>query len=235
MKIINQAKLDMPSSSAQRKNLSDWLHLWKIDAELRARDEHEDERILDGEILRTAVGAGAVVEVDQIRLLYSDSAATWRRPVYLAVLEKADSDCFLAAPFSRFEYPALPGEWITGLEAPQLRVLCVWNAFIIRRQRLEGGWHVDDLDRNSRELALSIRSALRGEREFPLEAIDRTAPPLLNPLDPRWEYREEELELVEAIRPLDAGEDDLAKYKSRERAIEYRDKAAEGPGDRGDR
>jgi len=221
--------IEIPSSEAQRQNLAEWLSLWKIDEELRRGDDSDEQSQMKGVVLRTALDAGSVLEIDEIRLLYSDSQATWRRPVYLAVLEKAMDDLFLVAPFSRFEYPALPGEFITGFEAPQLRVLSIWNAFHIRRMRLEGGWQVDRLDRDDRELALAVHAALRGERDFPLDLVDRTAPPLKHPLDPRWEYREEELEMVEALMPLADLDSPQTHYESRESPVEYRDKAADAP------
>ena len=226
--------IEMPSSEAQRRNLTEWLTAWRVEGELRRGDDPEEESPMKGVILRTALDAGSVIEVDEVRLLYSDSQATWRRPVYLAVLEKGMDDLFLVAPFSRFEYPALPGEIITGFDPPQLRVLSIWNAFHIRRMRLDAGWQVDRLDRGDRELALAVYSALCGEREFPLELVDRTAPLLKHPLDPRWDYREEELEMVAALMPLAVPESPRTRYKTREIPLEYRDRAADAPAEDGD-
>lgn len=227
-------ELRLDVTEGQKDNLANWLREREL-ADMLA--EGEDDEIAAGlkaeEILHTEPGRGAVVELRQIRLMYPDCRATWSRPFYVAILGEPAPGVLLVAPFSRFEYPALPGEWITGREESQLRVLCLWNSFSIKRRRLHASWEVDRLTPAQMETALAILAALEGRGRFPSEMIDRVGPTVLNPADPRWDYREEELELVESIMPLADSDGTGTGYRMNEQPIQYRSKAAEkhDPGD----
>lgn len=215
-------------SESRKRHLSNWLHEWEIDSALRSiEDDAVSEGPQRGEVFQAAAGKGAVVEIEQIRLLYPDCRATWQRPLYLALLRRVGKNSFLAAPFSRFDNPALPGEWCTGREESQLRVLCLWNAAEFQSARLESGWQVDVLSRDEMSDALMVYDAECGRVALPENLRDDTGPPLIHPQDPRWEYREEELEFMESVMPNESPNQKRLRYELKEVSSEYLSKAAE--------
>jgi len=214
----------------QKRSLECWLQEWNIEQELRRADVPCDERPAgNGTALHGTPREGAVVEVRQIRLLYPDCSASWHRPVYLALLDHRQDGGILAAPFSRFSYPALPGELIIEREDVQLRVISLWCAQEFRVSRLALGWQVDDLDEGELRMARSVYEWIHGGEDVPGEIKERVGPPLIHPLDPRWDYREEELEFLEALRPDAEPDVEKLKYSIKELPIEYRSKAADSP------
>lgn len=218
-------------AAAQRRNLEGWLHDWNLERLLQ-QDEEADQ----GDVSRRAESAmtgrpakGAVVEVRQIRLLYPDCNASWQRPVYLALLEERGSDGILAAPFSRFANPALPGEFLTGRAAPQLRVLSLWCARVFKTARMVSGWQVDELSEIELDQAFSVYEWIHKRCQVPVAIRERVGPPLIHPLDPRWDYREEELEFMESLQPAKDPDVQKLEYEIKELPVEYRSKAADSP------
>jgi hypothetical protein len=157
--------------------------------------------------MTTAEGIGGEVktagwqapDIGQVRLLhpaYMDIARM--RPIYVAVLRRAGETSWLVAPFSRFARSAVPGELQTCLRAAPLRVLCLWNARIVNQEAMAATWLC------RRIAAAQVVSALKVWLNFsegkPLQQalVSRVGPPLEHPLDPRHDYMQEELELLDA-------------------------------------
>jgi hypothetical protein len=227
--------MNLKPGDEQGRNLELWLGEWQAELHLRELDQLES---LEPEPLRAAPlygepQGGAVLKLGGIQLMYPDSPGAWTRPVYLALLAESEPGSWLVAPFSRFSHPALPGELLLTRAELQLRVLCVWNNFHIRKSRLECGWMVDRLAPTDVEAANSLLAALRVGVEPPEALAARLGPGVASPRDPRWEYQREEMELVERLLPNEEAVRRAAIYPLRETALEYRDIAAER--DAGDR
>ncbi len=209
----------------QAEYLHTWLAEWSLYRETAGGSEADDGADLVASV--KAPQLGGMIALRQISLLYPDCRATWDRPVYAALIEQLADDRYLAVPFSRFSVPALPGELLTAHAEPQLRVLCVWNSFAIEASRLLSGWQVDSLADDEFEHALELRSCLSSRKSPPASLQLRTRPPLVSPSDPRWDYQEEELEMVESLlldRPVGGSK---TIYEINEMPLSYRAKAAE--------
>jgi len=215
-------------AKVQKRNLECWLQEWNIEQELE-RDDTACEGVAEGGTLHGRPREGAVVEVKQIRLLYPDCRASWRRPVYLALIENRQEGGFLAAPFSRFSYPALPGELATGMDDAPLRVVSLWCAREFKASRLALGWQVDSLSEAQLVAARAVYRWIGGGADVPAATKARIGPPLTHPLDPRWDYREEELEFMESLHADAEPAIRKMEYGIKELPAEYRSKAADSP------
>lgn len=213
----------------QRNNLEQWLREWKIHCQLERLDEDvcglRESRVAG--VRNNARVCGSVLRLGDVRLLYPDRSPSWCRPVYLAVISAVDEDTVWAAPFSRFAYPALPGEWLTGRDESQMRVLCLWNMFQFGRERFDCGWEVDRLSDLELEQASTLLAALHSGAELPKNMADRVGPDIFSPSDPRWDYQQEEIELVESLQPMLERSDAGSPYTSKETPVEYRSRAAD--------
>jgi hypothetical protein len=162
------------------------LHEWRIDRALR------EEAVAPSQ---PAVRAVDDVEPagGQIRLMHpiADSSES---PLYVVVLDQNASGDWRVAPFSRFSEPAVPGEWLTGLDSAALRVLCLWNDRTVSTERLARSWVVGQMGEDVRMKALSICARLESGEAFPESIRHETGPPLRHPLDPRHEYLDDETE-----------------------------------------
>lgn len=131
----------------------------------------------------------------EIRLLHP-AVRNADRPLYIAILFESARETFCIAPFGRFSEPATPGEWLTGRTTPALRVLCLWNSQEWSRQELEQSWAVDQLTADELHAALLVLRSVRHDGVLATPLLQQTGPPLVHPLDPRWDYIEEERELM---------------------------------------
>ena len=185
-----------------------WLSEWQIDKLLRedGPGQSAEGRSSPGTPGRASGPLYDVkpAEVGQIRLFHPFSAETAERPRYVAVLKVNGHGNWLVAPFSRFSEPAVPGEWKTGKEAPVLRALCIWNARSLPGTVLSRSWVVDRMSASRTAQAVTIHGLLADGGKLPLSIARRVGPPLVHPLDPRFEYLEEEREwfsVLSAKRP----------------------------------
>lgn len=166
----------------------------------------------------------------QVRLLHPCVLAAGSGPRYVAVLAAEGKNACLAAPFSRYAAPAVPGEALTGIDTPGLRVLCLWNAFVLPAHRLAWSWLAGALSAAQQADMLAVAAHVREDAPLAAELLARTGPPLRHPLDPRRAYLEEEEQLLQGFanpHPLepDAGWDSSERdYLVRElpRAAEVR-------------
>ena len=95
-------------------------------------------------------------------------------------------------PFGRLAYPAVPGEWLTGREAGPCRLLCLWNAFVLSGDAASRSWVLCDWPAQHVERVREGRATLAEDGELPPAMRGQAGPPLLHPLDPRWDYLDEE-------------------------------------------
>lgn len=139
-----------------------------------------------------------------IRLVYPHrvSAPTPARPIYLVVLEQDPHNRWHIAPFSRFATPAVPGEISTGLRPLALRVLCPWNGRWVGKAFFTRTWLAGRLTDRQAHL---FRSAAADRCNANPPSL-RRGPPLVHPLDPRWDYlREEGDAMQECVEANDNG------------------------------
>jgi hypothetical protein len=177
----------------QRQQLEAWLTAYAIDRQLREPDvparntESSPPRVRNP---RPAPG--------QIRLL-PPAAATppdIERPVYVLLLPGARHSTLLAVPFSRFDIPATPQEWRTGLHKKPLQVLCLWNARELATAALAFAWLVHNVTDKQHQQAIAACQSLP---PLTSNAGKRSGPPLIHPLDPRHTYLQEEHMLLDDL------------------------------------
>jgi hypothetical protein len=176
----------------QRDRLERWLREWEADRRLPIPDLPNPAPLPpDPASTQTPVPGS-------IWLLHPSVTPAATRPVYISILQPADRSAgqLDVAPFGRFAEPALPGEWLTGRTTPALRVLCPWNSAAMSVAAIQRGWPVDQLTATEQEHALAVWAHVREDRPLPESLGQQVGPPLVHPLDPRWEYRDEEALLL---------------------------------------
>jgi hypothetical protein len=138
-------------------------------------------------------------DVGQVRLLHPAHMDPARmRPVYVAVLRQAGGTSWMVAPFSRFTQPAVPGELQTSLRAAPLRVLCLWNARIVNQEAMAATWLCKKIAAAQVVSGLNVWRNLSEGKPMEQALVPRVGPPLEHPLDPRHDYMQEEIELLDA-------------------------------------
>jgi hypothetical protein len=190
-------------SASQKRALVRWLNEWRIDRLLR--EDGPGRSATGSQGPQAASKASGLlydvkpVRVGQIRLFHPFTDETAVRPRYVAVLKENGDGSWLAAPFSRFAEPAVPGEWKTGRDVPVLRSLCIWNARSLPDSVLARSWDVDRMTISRITQAVAIHKLLAEGKELSRPLSRRVGPPLVHPLDPRIEYMEEEREWFSAL------------------------------------
>lgn len=186
------------------ERLGRWLAEWRLDQALPWAAE-ADPRDVSPETTWTAPlrpWKAPQIHPGDIWLLPPWTAAA--RPLCVAVLALRDKERGLVAPFGRFSEPGLPGEWATGIDAPLLRVLCVWNTRWMNAAFIRRGWRAGRLSHRALERSAALRWFLACGAQLPRWLERETGPPLLHPADPRWVYQSEEASLLdEAVRAAD--------------------------------
>ena len=211
-------QIPSPPGDRQRAQLQRWLAEWRLDGLLGGEPPGHEPAAPDDAFRRANGPAGPPPEpttlaAGDIRLLFPDVPATAARPRYVAILEPPRAGRQLAAPFGRFAEPGLPGEWATGRTEPPLRVLCLWNARALPRAVVAKSWLVGRMTPRETADARSVRRSLRANRPPSPRLAAATGPPLLHPADPRWEYRDQELEWMRELEGEASGtEEGMEKY-----------------------
>ena len=161
--------------------------------------------------------AGEPVEPGQIRLLFPSTPAAAEKLCYLAVLRKDQDGYFDVAPFGRYAQPATPGEWLTGLTARPVRVLCLWNVRHVSEDTLAQSWRTDCFSEAQLEKALAVWQQYITNEALLTTDDDDIGPPLVSPLDPRHDYLEEERRRMDSLIVLlkDAAEVQLKAAESK--------------------
>lgn len=134
------------------------------------------------------------VEEGQIRLLSQTEEET-----IVAVLKKWEKDIYLVAPYSRFSYPAIETELLTGRDTRGVRVLELWNARTIPYHVLMCSWVLDHMEAEEKEQAQEILELSLTGRS-PTESVkENTGVPIFKPHDPRLKYKAEEIDKFSVI------------------------------------
>ena len=188
------------AANPDRRRLMAWLREWELDRLLPhdAPPADQPDRSARHRPVLSYVAAPIPTPLfaGEIRLLppLSGDTATMRRPAYVALLQPLDGARWQVAPFGRFAAPAVPGEWATGRKSLHLRVLCVWNAGPLAASLLHAGWRAGRLTAAERHAVTVLQAAQTGA-PLPLAVARRVGPPLVHPLDPRYDYLDEERRL----------------------------------------
>lgn len=141
------------------------------------------------------------VKPGDVRLLSPGQITDERRLAYIAVLDLHDEDGFaLVAPFSKYAYPAVKDEWLTGLDSTPLRVLQLWNATPMPRFLLAQSWRCCSLTDVELVTARDLyRHAIAGT--WPEAGVrEQTGLAIHDPSDERLAYQEEELAIYAPIK-----------------------------------
>jgi hypothetical protein len=193
----------------QRRALSRWLEEWMVHMTLAVCPVVDRVPETSGREAGVAMGGEGTglggkteehfLSVGQIRLLRPGGKVLEQmRPVYVVLLKREKDAAWLVAPFGRFSNPAVRGEWLTGIRAAPLRVLCLWNARIVAEETvLRAAWLCSMLTADQFARGMEVWRHIR--EGAPLEHVParRVGPPLLHPLDPRHGYLQEECELLD--------------------------------------
>jgi hypothetical protein len=121
---------------------------------------------------------------------------TWpdtERPIFVLAQSRDTHDRITIIPFARFDIPATPAEWTTGLAFTPLKVLCFWNSRQIPARHLENSWLAETL---SAEHLKRVNDALP-HSAMPCPSAPEFGPRLQHPLDPRHIYLHEEQTLLD--------------------------------------
>lgn len=197
MNILPHIKL-RPPPEHQLRRLARWIReletdlLLKSPSAVNARNDTPD--LASGTQPGSTMNArhSEPVKPGQIRLLHPAANRATERPVYVAVLHRQGKQTWLIAPFGRFAEPATPGEWLTGLEAVPLRVLCIWNRRTASMHAMESSWVAGDLNARRMKQALEVLGYFtHGKARTSVKESD-LGPPVRHPLDPRLRYLAEE-------------------------------------------
>ncbi len=178
------------SDHAERNKLSAWLDEWRLHQAMDAAEEalaHAGTEPRPGGCNRPAGVTlpqrpyRSGLRAGDILLLKPVTPLTRLRPIYVAVLQSEGStEWWRVAPFGRLTLPATPDEVETGMKAPPLRVLCVWNGHVVPAARLQvWAWPVHRMTEAALAAALAAGPSRRGPR-------------LVHPLDPRHAYLDAE-------------------------------------------
>ena len=199
----------------QTRRLERWLDEWNIELALRAEQGDAEDSAVDYETVPEPFQARAEHDIPpacgQVRLLNPALTAHTMRPVFVALLSKRKHDRFHVAPYGRFAEPASPAELLTDRDTPALGVLCLWNSEELTATEIEQSWYVDTLSEQEVADALAVYRHQAGA-PLPASLEERVGPPLSHPLDPRYDYQDEERELWALDRADESGwSDHLAK------------------------
>lgn len=197
-------KID-PEIRRQRRQLSAWLHEWNLEQSLRRMDIAEHGVLTKGEALTPSAREyprKGDIAPGRILLLAPRNDRVIDRPIYVLLLAKMQNGIYLIAPFSRFSVPALPGEWLTGLKAAPLRVLCLWNTRGVLRSLLEAGWPATRMSALKIKQAFAVCHDIWQNQNPAYEPGRNVGPPLRHPLDPRHEYIAEEQDILDAATAM---------------------------------
>lgn len=121
-------------------------------------------------------------------------------PVYVLVLE-VDASGIMVVPFARYATPAVPGEWLSGMDAVPLRVLCGWNSRTVSSVHVLPG-AVKRLGAAPLAEHRRFWEATCSGASLAARLAERLGPPLVHPADPRYEYLDEERERIDAHLPV---------------------------------
>lgn len=233
-----------------RHVLAKWLQEWEIHRIVSRSAEDLQARATAargaGSFTMSPLGgvgkcgrSARIPKIGQVRLLRpsdgrGETSSSMDRPVYVLVLKETRDGFWLVAPFGRFSTPAVPGEWLTGIRALPLRVLCLWNARVVFGRWVESAWYSG---RMTSAKVMDAQEVLRCSLEgAPLERVlaTKVGPCLIHPLDPRHEYLQEERTLLDRLVGLGSeGEKSIQRLAYEVPAPEYR-KAAEERGKYGE-
>jgi len=177
----------------QRQQLQNWLALYALDRHLREPEDPEPRRCTKAVPLQAQLANAA-----QVRLLAParEPIPGIERPVYVLLVPGPRDSTTVLIPFSRFEIPATPQEWRTGLARKPLQVLCLWNARTLPTTACKATWLVKDMPPRAYRLALAAYRKLHAPDTW---CPKRFGPPLRHPLDPRHTYLQEEGILLDAL------------------------------------
>ena len=181
----------------QKKRLARWLEEWRAYQVLQNGLGEENPTIHSPLFLQEKALRSVPIEAGQVRLIHPAASADARaRPVYAVILKEAQAGGWLIAPFSRFSEPATPGEWLTGLSAVPLRVLCLWNARVVPSEWLEKSWKAAVLSKQKIKQSLDLYRCVHHGEPVPEAFLKRIGLPVLHPLDPRFQYEMEERDFL---------------------------------------
>ncbi len=190
----NQAAPAAGPSDPRIRMLAEWLREWTLDRALRGEPEAPPVACTGR---RAPIGYADVPAVNDIRLLHPDVAPSAVRPIHVALLDRAPSGAWLAAPFSRFANPASEGEWMTGRRGAALRVLCLWNARWMPAATVLRSWRAGWLTGRERAGALRALEFWRNGTSPGRAVLAKTGLPVIHPDDPRRAYEDEEARLMD--------------------------------------
>ena len=190
-------------NAAQQNRLANWLCEWALYRSIRraavdelplADDSPSASPFATATRRQFSPSEGYIILLRPVSVTLAEG-----RPLYVLALKGvSETESFLVAPFSRFATPATDREWRTGLRARPLRVLCLWNVRTISVRAFSTGWLTARLSPRKHQQALKVfEQRLEHNKRDCIGLPAGLGPPLLHPLDPRYDYLAEEEALLD--------------------------------------
>lgn len=201
----------MTSNQEDAVLLDAWIDERIAEKEVQAAELPEEiasVRQDNARLARASGGYDAEITAGEIRILSKRYVKNPDDIPYVAVLGKWDDDTWLVAPFSKYSFPATPGEMATGISVSGLRVIQSWNTRTVHGKLLARSYSFGKLDDAVRRDALALFRHEMAGTELPPEFASLRGSPVLCDIDPRREY------IAESISQLGPLFTAVAMYES---------------------
>lgn len=150
--------------------------------------------LLAGKLAGKQAQQPADVKAGEIRHLLPELAPDADRSVFALVVEVADDKALLMS-FGPLSQPATRDELSTGLDQQGLEVLSLWNAAWVPAETVAKSWKVEVEASGLLTDVQAMRSSTLAGHGVPEHLVQRVGASIEHPLDPRWEYLEQEGEV----------------------------------------
>ncbi len=199
MKKLEKLKL-VQASDADRERLARWLYEWNL---LQASDGGDEVDMDDKansldslpEDCFVAPMDGSI-EVGQIRLM---APVANENMVFAVVVSIAENGDIGFVPFSSLAEPATSDELLSGRDKELVCVYCLWNLRIVSADIMGKSWVVDLLDEYEMKRLTRAVISLEHEGCLPDDLRADAGPPVVNPEDPRREYKDYERQRIDMV------------------------------------
>ena len=175
----------------RKKNVDDFIKSFLLHKKLEEVSDCDEEGNLSTTVKPVAKNPyDEQLEEGQIRLL-----AHTERITYVSLLKRWNTNAFVVMPFSRYNSPATDEEFKTDFDGGlYLRVLQAWNTRTLQDKTLKQSWLIGYLSKEDFEAAWKMWESTLGDVTLTDDLLKKTGLPIYRKIDPRVEYKREELD-----------------------------------------
>lgn len=182
--------------------LDAWLDERTVDVGQDADGLPDEVKYVRQDNTRLARAAGdydGEIVSGQIRILSKRFTADPDVVPYVAVLDEDQDGKWIVAPFSKYSYPATPGEMATGIRHAGLRVIQAWNARAMHGSLLAKSYLFGEMPDSVRRDGLALFRHETAGVDLPEDFSSLRGCAIGMDADPRRDYIEE---TISRLRPL---------------------------------